>query len=82
MVSLSDGVHQSAKVEQLTPVAVVARQTRDLDAEHRANPAQAYFGDQALEALTCGAPGARLAKVVINLTTTSFQPSVRACSAS
>ena len=44
------GAGQRAEVDQMVPVAPVARQPRGLEAEHRADGAGAELGDQTLEA--------------------------------
>src|SRR3954452_8685529 len=55
-----------AQLQQLVPVAVVARQPRGIQAEHEASLAQADLGDQPLEALARRARCARLAQVIVD----------------
>ena len=60
------GAGQRAEIDQMMPVAPIARQPRRLEAEHRADGTGAEFGDQALEAGARGEAGARAAEVVVD----------------
>ena len=51
-----DGVGQAAQLEELMPVAVVAREARDFETEDRAGAAQTDIRDEALKP---GATGGR-----------------------
>ena len=44
------GLDQPAQLEQMMPVAAIAREPRGIEAEHRADLAGAQRGDQAIEA--------------------------------
>ena len=59
-------VHQTAQIEQLIPVAIVARQARHFDGEDRADAAQPYLGHQLLEAGARRAARARASQVLID----------------
>jgi hypothetical protein len=61
-----DGVHQAAQVQQVVPVAIVARQARDLDAQHRADTTEPNFGDQALKAGSLGAARPGFAQILVD----------------
>ncbi len=60
------GAGQRAKVDQMMPVAPIARQPRCLEAEHGADGTGAELGHQALEARACGEAGARTAEVIVD----------------
>jgi len=60
------GAGQRAEIDEMLPVASVARQSRRLDAIDRADGARAEFGDQSLEAGSRGEAGARAAEIVVD----------------
>jgi hypothetical protein len=59
-------VAHPAEIDQMMPVAPIARQPRGFDAEHRADGTGAELGDQALEAGARREAGSRAAKVVVD----------------
>jgi transposase len=59
-------VHQPAQIEELIPVAIVARQPRDLEPEDGPRMAQAHLGHQPLKARAAHRGRARLAQILID----------------
>lgn len=59
-------VAQGTELEQPLPVGIVARQPRDLEAEHDARPAHADVRHQALEPFTPGSRAPRAAEIVVD----------------
>ena len=58
-------VDEAAHLDELLPVAAVAREPRDLPGRHRADLAQADLGDHALEARARGPARRRAAEVLV-----------------
>ena len=59
-------VDDPAHLDELLPVAAVAREARDLPGRHRADLAEADLGDHALEARACGPAGRRAAEILVD----------------
>src|SRR5262249_23244258 len=59
-------VREPAEIQELIPVAIVARQPRDIQADDRAGVPQTDLGHQALEAGSARGGGARLPEVVVD----------------
>jgi hypothetical protein len=59
-------VQQRAEVEQLIPVAVIAGQARDLEADHRADAAQTDLGHEPLKPGQIGGGRRRLPEILID----------------
>ena len=57
------------------PVAIVAGQTRGIEADHEPGIAKADLGDQLLEAVTLDAARARFAKILVDDLHTLVRPS-------
>src|SRR5512143_1051159 len=62
----NEDTEERTQFEQLVPIAIVAGQTRGIQADHQACIAQSDFGDQLLEALAIGSPGAGFAEILVN----------------
>jgi hypothetical protein len=60
------GIHPPAQLDQLVPVAAVARQTRRRETEDGAHFATQHFGDQALKAWALHQAGARASQIFID----------------
>ena len=61
-----DRARHGGQLEQALPVGVVARQPRDLQAQHDAGMTHRHLGDQVLEAVAIAGLGARQAQVVVD----------------
>ncbi len=66
-VGIADqGIRHGAQVEEPVPVGVIARQARDLKAEHDAHPGEGDLRGQPREARALGGPGAREAQILVD----------------
>jgi hypothetical protein len=59
-------INDAAHLDQLLPVAIVARKARHLSSRHRTDLTEANFGDHAFEAGADGSACCRAAKVLID----------------
>jgi hypothetical protein len=57
---------ERTQFEKLMPIPIVAGQARGVQADHQAGIAQADLGDQLLEALSIGSPGAGFAEILVD----------------
>src|SRR5271166_2856729 len=55
-----------AEFKKLMPVAIVAGETRRIEADHEPRIAKTDFGDQLLEAMTLDTAGARFAEILVD----------------
>src|ERR1019366_3722300 len=62
----NEHAEERAQLEQLMPIAVVARQTRCVEAQHEAGLAQADLGDEALKTETRIAGSTRLPEIFVD----------------
>ena len=61
-----DHAKQRAQFEELVPIAVVARQSGGIQAEHEAGVAEPDLGDQPLETVPLGTLRPRLAEILVD----------------
>lgn len=54
------------KLQELMPVAIVARQARRIETDHQASVAKADFSDQFLEAVALDAAGAGFSQIFVD----------------
>jgi hypothetical protein len=59
-------IHHPAQLDQMVPVAAIARQTRGLQTKDRAHFTTQHFGDQALKAWALHQAGACTSQIFIN----------------
>ena len=71
---------QRAQLEKLVPIPVVARETRGIQAHHKASLAKADFRDQPLKAMTISARGPGFAKIVVDDMNPLAWPAEQGCS--
>lgn len=61
-----EGVRESAEIEELIPIAIVAGQPRDVETDDSAGVPEADLGHEALEARTPGSRRAGLAEIFVD----------------
>ena len=64
-----------AELKKLMPIAIVAGETRSIEADHEPGIAKTDFGDQLLEAVTLDTARARFAEILVDDLHTLMRPS-------
>ena len=59
-------VSETGEIDEAIPFGIVACQTRDFEAEHKAHPRQCHFGDQSGEAGAGRGAGAGKTEILVD----------------